>query len=137
MSSSRAGMLALSLVCRMALAAVRGLVDDPFEYPHSSAWHFARTKGPPWLERGWVEDVVRRDARTEQYSPTAYRSTLGARPTRGRLRIVLPRLSAPATEDDLDDLLGAAPMRLREWFRRRAIAADGMSLRHYRNAVTE
>jgi len=105
------------------------LVDDPFEYPYSSAWQFARrTKGPPWLERSWIEDVVRRDGKTPQFSPAAYRSTLGARPTRGRLRIVLPRLSAPPTEDDLDDLLGAAPARLREWFRRRAEVADGMSL---------
>jgi hypothetical protein len=104
------------------------LVDDPFEYPYSSAWHFARAKGPPWLERSWIEDVVRREWKMAQFSPATYRSTIGARPTRGRLRIVLPRLSAPPTEDDLDDLIGAAPARLREWFRRRAEAADGMSL---------
>jgi hypothetical protein len=104
------------------------IVDDPSAYPHCSAWHFAHPKGPPWLERTWTEETVCRMASVRHFSPAAYVATIGARPTRGRLRLVVPRLLAPPGRDDLDDLLAAAPARLREWFERRARAADGMGL---------
>jgi hypothetical protein len=104
------------------------LVDEPAEYPYGSAWHFARLKGPPWLARAWIEDATCHLGRVERYSPASYRATLGARPTRGRLRIVLPRLNSPPGPDHLDDLLGASSARLRAWFQRRATAADGTTL---------
>jgi hypothetical protein len=104
------------------------IVDDPAEYPFSSAWHFARPRVPRWLSRHWIEGTACRISQQEEYSPAVYRATLGARPTRGRLRIVLPRLSAPPGRDELDDLVGASAPRLREWFERRAREADGMGL---------
>jgi len=104
------------------------IVDEPADYPFASARHYAQLAGPRWLARTWIEETSCQIARQSRYSPTAYRATLGSRPTRGRLRIVLPRLAAPPGKDELDDLVGASIGCLREWFERRAQAADGMGL---------
>lgn len=41
---------------------------------------------------------------------------------------MLARLTSTATEDPLDDLVGAAPPRVREWMQRKARLADGCTV---------
>ena len=36
-----------------------GVVGNAALYPYGSAFHYARCAGPPWLERSWIEEVVR------------------------------------------------------------------------------
>jgi REP element-mobilizing transposase RayT len=104
------------------------IVDDPSRYPHGSAFHYARPKGPRWLSRDWVEGVVKQMSGHRNYVPEAYAQTLGARPTRGQHRVVMERLRCQPGTDDLDDLVGASPPRIRAWLERVGRAADGFGL---------
>lgn len=101
----------------------------PELYPHGSAWHYSRPRGPRWLERGWVEARVRASTGAIAYDPNAYRLAFGRQPSRALARIVERRLAMGSRErDPLDDLLGTAPQRVLEWMRWKAALADGMPL---------
>jgi REP element-mobilizing transposase RayT len=103
-----------------------GLVEDPQLYPHGSAARYREEHGPPWLQRGWVQSVVTQVCRTPQYRPTDYLRVFGEPPPQGARRLVERRIEmqGPAS-DALDDLIGAAPPRVLEWMRRKALLADG------------
>jgi hypothetical protein len=49
-----------------------GLVALPSEYPHGSAFHYARLEGPPWLDRAPVEHFVRKLRSAPSFSPIDY-----------------------------------------------------------------
>lgn len=103
-----------------------GLCIDAVEYPHGSASHYARLEGPPWLERSWIEEDARRSEGTVRYQPRAYAARFAAAsPCLNRL--VEMRERARGRQDELDDLVGAAPPRVLEWMRRKAALADGTS----------
>jgi hypothetical protein len=101
-----------------------GLVTRSADYPYGSARHYARSSGPPWLERPWVESVVA--ARSGRpFAPEDYVQAFGSERTRSLASLVERRLGDPATEDPLDDLVGGAPDRVLHWMRRKAELADG------------
>ncbi|MEN8148708.1 MAG: transposase [Planctomycetota bacterium] len=103
-----------------------GLVDDPRLYPHCSAWHYARSSGPIWLARYDVEDMVRTDCLVQAYEPGLYAKSVGLSVTPAEKWVVEQRMKGRALDEDpLDDLLGAAPPRVRSWMQRKAELADG------------
>jgi len=97
-------------------------------YPYGSAWHYARSAGPPWLERATVEGVLR-SRREGPWDPRDYACFADAVPGPGTRWLAERRLrgSGPGREDPLDDLLAAAPGRVRDWMMRKARLADGTS----------
>ncbi len=109
-----------------ANAVQAGLAETPAAYPHSSAHHYAQPRGPIWLQRGWVESMVRRRARRAEYAPADYAGTFGAPLAEGLRRLVERRIELQSAGlDPLDDLIGAAPLQVLEWMRRKARLADG------------
>lgn len=107
-------------------AVQAGLAETPAAYPHASAYFYAQSEGPIWLERNWVEAVVKRLARANSYEPGAYAKTFGVPLPEGLRRLVERRIELQsAGMDPLDDLIGAAPLSVLEWMRRKARLADG------------
>lgn len=108
------------------------LADHPCVYPHGSAWHYARTKGPPWLARNWVEEHVRSALDLRQFEPSAYLRYAGAPLSDENARWIEARIAArtPRTEtrDPLDDLLASAPPEVLGWMKRKARLADGTAV---------
>jgi len=107
-------------------AVQAGLAETPSAYPHASAHFYAQPRGPIWLERSFVESVVRRHFRSSSYDPADYAKTFGAPLPEGLRRLVERRIVLQsAGKDPLDDLIGAAPFQVLEWMRRKARLADG------------
>jgi REP element-mobilizing transposase RayT len=104
-----------------------GLVQRPAEYPWGSARAYSHLRGPPWLERSWVESVVSASFREARYRPDRYPEIFGGERQRALLSVVDRRLTHPVVEDPLDDLVGSAPGRVLAWMRRKAALADGTS----------
>ena len=102
-----------------------GLAARPSDYPHGSAFHFARAAGPPWLRRDEVEAWSSGFAQGVPYDPARY-SSLAGRGT-GDSWLVERRMAAapPSGADPLDDLVGAAPESVRNWMERKARLGDG------------
>ena len=107
-------------------AVTAGLAETPGAYSHSSAFHYAQPRGPIWLERSWVESVVMRRAQSNEYSPSDYPRVFGEALPEGLRRLVEHRIELQSGGlDSLDDLIGAAPLQVLEWMRRKAKLADG------------
>ena len=104
-----------------------GLAARAAQYPFGSAWHYARMSGPPWLQRGVIEEFVRREAGASVYRPSDYARVFGDTVLPGGSQIVVARrLSRPERANDpLDGLLAAAPADVRRWLERLALSADG------------
>ena len=104
-----------------------GLAKTPAQYPHGSAAHYARSSGPDWLRRDWVEAEVLRRSGFGRYRPEAYAVTLGRSPTLGQDRLLARRGSSATdvSEDPLDALLVAPPERVSHWMRRRRTRPEG------------
>ncbi|MBL8859617.1 MAG: transposase [Planctomycetes bacterium] len=106
-----------------------GVVPAPEMYPHSSARHYARARGPLWLERSWIEGQVRARTEGSQFDPAHYGRAFGPTTTSEVARILERRISGGVRNPDpLDDLLGAAPERVLEWMRHKASLADGTEI---------
>lgn len=106
-----------------------GLVSSPELYPHGSARWYARSHGPPWLARDWIEATVRRHARAARYDPALYRNSFGPRGSPTAHALIERRLErGNGVEDPLDDLLAAAPRAIVAWMRRKARLADGTTI---------
>ena len=101
-----------------------GIVRHPAEYPYGSASHYARTSGPPWLERNWIERTVLLETDTQQYDPSDYHQTFGELSDE-LVEIVEARLSRGSGPDPLDNLVTASPDQVRGWMVRKARLADG------------
>ena len=103
-----------------------GLVGTPAQYPHGSARSYARRRGPPWLCRTWVESVTADISGSMEFEPAAYERTFAAPIDAQFVGLVERLIAAPASAaDPLDDLLDAAPARVRDWMARKAELADG------------
>jgi len=106
------------------------IVPVPSEYPWCSARHYARASGPRWLCRTRVESLVAERAGIATYRPDVYDETVGAAYAPHVAEWVertLRRRSSVAS--DFDDLVGAAPERVRAWMERKARLADGVARR--------
>lgn len=105
-----------------------GLCAAPGHYPYGSAWHYLRTKGPPWLRRDVVEEWAGRPSEAASpWDPACYLRVSGESWTEGR-RWIAARRSAGSVclgPDPLDDLLEAAPPKVQAWLEGRARCADG------------
>lgn len=102
------------------------LVPEAALYPHGSARAYAcRRRGPPWLERTWIESEVRTRSASGEYEPARYVECFGPPTSRAFARTVERRIELRGSgSDPLDDLLGAAPERVLAWMRRKAELAD-------------
>lgn len=103
-----------------------GLCTHPVQYPHGSAWHYGRRKGPPWLRRDLVE--VELGNGKGEWDPRTYFRFAAEDSDAGQAWLVqrlLRPTPPPGREDPLDSLLGAAPAEVREWMDRKALLADG------------
>ena len=106
-----------------------GLSSEPWQYPWCSAAHYIHTSGPSWLERGWVEGRIRSVSNEDRFHGKSYARVLGPNLPEGSCRLIEQRLeSSTSGPDDLDDLIGSAPDRVRDWMMRKARLADGSSL---------
>lgn len=110
-------------------SVLAGLAPTPSLYPHGSARWYARRVGPPWLERRWVQSEVCTASGRSTYEPRDYATVFGEPPRPGLARVIEQRVElAGRGPDPLDDLVGAAPQRVLEWMRRKALLADGTSI---------
>ncbi len=93
-----------------------GIVPRAAGYPYSSAPHYAATRGPRWLTRVFGDQLG--DGASNPPVPGKRAAALAQRWMDGEGE---PR--------DLEDLIGAAPSRVRAWMRRKASLADGTAAR--------
>jgi hypothetical protein len=104
-----------------------GLCTRPRDYPHGSARHYCRARGPVWLRRDAVEESI---GRREEgaWDPLAYVEFDDELLSAGQ-RWVAERRREQALADDgrdpLEELLGAAPEKVRLWMEGKARLADG------------
>jgi REP element-mobilizing transposase RayT len=102
-----------------------GLAFRPSAYPHGSAHHYASRRGPPWLRRDEVERWAMGFDNGAPYDPARYGG--GIEGGAGSTWLVERRMrdGAASEQDPLDDLLGAAAPKVREWMERKAHLGDG------------
>ncbi len=106
-----------------------GLAATAALYPHGSARCYAELSGPPWLAREWIEGCVRARSGQPAYEPRDYAAAFSSTMSPRLARLLEKRIDLARDGDDpLDDLLGAAPGRVQEWMRRKALLADGTSI---------
>lgn len=101
------------------------LADAAHRYRHASAWHYARTRRPPWLRTDVVEAIACDAASAETFLPSIYAEVaeFDADVVRD---LVEGRMDAPPrTGDPLDDLVRAAPIEVQRWMARKTALADG------------
>ena len=95
-------------------------------YPHGSAFHYKRTNGPPWLERAWVEGLVKDSTCSVVYLPECYEAGLGSALTPGLARVVEQRLACREPgRDPLDEFTHLQTSAVESWMRYKAQLADG------------
>ena len=99
-------------------------VGKPRCYPHCSARHYARSSGPPWLERSWIEGEVSGGQQDRAYEPSKYAAVFGTGSS-DEARLVDARIRSTASVDDFEDLVRASPAAVQRWFRKKALLADG------------
>ncbi len=103
-----------------------GMTSASAGYRHGSAKHYARSRGPIWLSRDWVEGQVRDAFRADTYDPKDYPAVFGPRNQARVHWLVQRRIDGPAGElDPLDQLHSASSDQVMDWMRRRAQLADG------------
>lgn len=103
-----------------------GLAEWPWQYPWCSAADFVHGRSSSWLERSWVEELVRSSTSSDLTLSQAYRAAFASRMPEGSSRLVEERLSSLGSGPDaLDQLIGAAPLHVQRWMQRKARLADG------------
>ena len=105
-----------------------GLVERPASYPLSSARHYARTSGPSWLDRSWVETYLAAGRVGTPYRPSEYARVFGTRTSAGARRWTAEAMESRRPDDvTLDALIEASPDHILQWMDERAQCADGTS----------
>ena len=95
-------------------------------YPYGSARLFQQGRSPKWHTRGLIERLACAMSGLPQFTPSVYRASFGAELTPAESEWLELRIRCPRDgPDPLDDLVGAAPQRVREWMVRKARLADG------------
>jgi REP element-mobilizing transposase RayT len=98
------------------------------EHELGSARHYLHGNGPRWLSRGWVESDACTLTGRDAFSPVAYQEAFGSLALgdgRHLAELMEARQRSHAGDDPLEDLIGAAPERVRAWMVRKARLADG------------
>jgi REP element-mobilizing transposase RayT len=106
-----------------------GMSATPWAYEHGSAQRFV-FRTPKWLSRSWVDAEIR--IRTGR-SPAEGGSYQEAFPRAGEgvTRLIDARVASAARgPDPLDDLVAAAPEKVRRWMEERSRLADGTKPGH-------
>ncbi len=99
------------------------IVTAPWKYEHGSARAFRETRGPIWLTRSWVERTVQEKLKASSFSGALYEQYCRkALPEADRLQIDAWPNRGSAEEEDL---IGAAPKQVRDWFLKKARLGDG------------
>lgn len=113
-----------------ANAVEAGLVALPESFLCGSASIYGGDqRSPPWLERGWIEKRVCERAGCVEFSREAYQRVYRPKLSPDREAWILRRLATgDGFVDSLDDLIDAAPHRVRLWMQRKAILADGTAI---------
>jgi hypothetical protein len=97
------------------------IVDAPWEYPHGSATLCVNGRVPKWLQTTWIDTRLKADRGTD----LDYRSAWGRAPTAAERALIEVRLRSRSLDvDPLDDLVAAAPARVRDWMVRKSLLAD-------------
>lgn len=99
------------------------IAETATTYPWGSAAAYAGGRRPPWLETSVIDSLLAEFGRGPGDDPL--RALHGAAPFASAREIVERRSGTPAGSDSLDDLVGAAPDRVRRWMDRKARLADG------------
>lgn len=99
------------------------LASTASAYPWGSATLYVRARRPRWLATRFVDQVV--GDPHPRHRRAAYARAFGRPLGDEEASLVERRLEHPATADDWDDLVGAAPPRVLAWMRRKARLADG------------
>lgn len=101
------------------------LAPSPMAYAHGSARYWAGARVPPWFSTSFIARSLGVTGPQDPRAWERYVRVLAPR-TRGRLaRLQEARLAhGHATDDALDDLVGAAPPRVLAWMTRKAALAD-------------
>ena len=92
-------------------------------YPYGSALRYAGVRRPRWIDYGWVDEQLGNPP--PERRAEAYLATFGRALAPRDLALVEARMRNPAAlEDELDDLLDAAPPKVMAWMIRKAALAD-------------
>ncbi len=116
------------------LAVVRYIDQNPVlagicaageSYPHGSAYHFARPRGPIWLSRVEIEAEARRALGKDRYETSDYRKVYG-QPLEEAWTLALERYTLGGRRQLLlQDLVRGSSAAVRDWMDRKARLADG------------
>jgi len=102
------------------------IVRNAALYPYGSAFHHVRPRGPRWLCRDWIASEIERSGSRTPSRARSYLGTFGHPLQPGEVELVERRIRHGTEErDPLDDLVRAAPDRVRAWLIRRTELADG------------
>jgi REP element-mobilizing transposase RayT len=102
------------------------LVSHSELYPYGSARFFLEGRSPKWHQRGLIEELACQLTGAREFTPDVYRESFGTPLTRAESEWMEMRMRCPRDgPDPLDDLVGAAPERVRDWMVRKAKLADG------------
>jgi hypothetical protein len=106
-------------------ACSAGLVTFPGLYPHSSAHLYEHRRGPRWLTRTFVEELVCELTR-RRFSSSGYCEVFGRRITPEASAHMARTIESNADPQcGLDALSASTPACVLAWLRERAKAADG------------
>lgn len=109
-----------------ANAVKAGLVARAEWHVSSSAYWYARRKGPRWLTRAMVEARAAERCGAAEYRPELYPRAFPPKLSPSHEEWILARLaSGEGPPDPLDDLISAAAPKVLGWMRRKAALADG------------
>lgn len=99
------------------------LVSSADRYPWGSAALYASERRPRWLATDYVDRTM--GSPTPRDRAVAYARCFGRPLADEERRIVEARLTHAASDDDWDDLVGAAPPKVLAWMLSKARLADG------------
>ena len=107
------------------------LAEHPFLYPFGSARFHAAERGPKWLCRDWIDEVLRTSPLRSADRAESYSAIFGA-PLGPELReLIEQRLRHPRRlEDPIDDLLLLGAPAVLRWMQNKARLGDGTSIGH-------
>ena len=99
------------------------LASNSALYPYGSASLYANRRRPRWLHTNWAD--ARMDSPSPDQRSARYTAVYGHPLTDVERHLVEARIRAPAAlEDELDDLVAAAPAAVRAWMERKVRLAD-------------
>lgn len=105
------------------------LVAQPWDYPWGSAAAYVHGRRPIWMRSEVVPEVVMSTLGTTEFSGAAYEAFYKKSRPLDIAAVVEARLKSVVDEpNEMDDLVHAAPEKVRDWMIRRARLADGRFL---------